>query len=71
MSVFDQAQQPEGQSQAAEQQAVTTEQQESFLAKLVAVKGDNWKDPEVLAKNRSTLNSYSTNYRIRPRLLPT
>jgi hypothetical protein len=52
MSVFDQAQQPEGQSQAAEQQAVTTEQQESFLAKLVAVKGDNWKDPEVLAKGK-------------------
>jgi hypothetical protein len=58
MSVFDQAQQPEGQSQAAEQQAVTTEQQESFLAKLVAVKGDNWKDPEVLAKGKLEADGY-------------
>jgi hypothetical protein len=58
MSVFDQAQQPEGTSQAAEQQAKTTEQQESYLAKLVAVKGDNWKDPEVLAKGKLEADGY-------------
>jgi hypothetical protein len=37
---------------------VTTEQQESFLAKLVAVKGDNWKDPEVLAKGKLEADGY-------------
>lgn len=58
MSVFDQAQQPEGVSQEAEQQATTPEQQESFLAKLVAVKGDNWKDPEVLAKGKLEADGY-------------
>jgi hypothetical protein len=58
MSVFDQAQQPEGTSQSAEQQAKTTEQQESYLAKLVAVKGDNWKDPEVLAKGKLEADGY-------------
>ena len=58
MSVFDQAQQPEGQSQTTEQQAMTPEQQESYLAKLVAVKGDNWKDPEVLAKGKLEADGY-------------
>jgi hypothetical protein len=58
MSVFDQAQQPEGTSQSAEQQAKATEQQESYLAKLVAVKGDNWKDPEVLAKGKLEADGY-------------
>jgi hypothetical protein len=58
MSVFDQAQQPVGTSQEAGQEAKTTEQQESYLAKLVAVKGDNWKDPEVLAKGKLEADGY-------------
>lgn len=55
MSVFDQAQ-TTGESQEPTQS--TTEQQESYLAKLVATKGDNWKDPEVLAKGKLEADTY-------------
>lgn len=61
MSVFDQAQQPEGQSQEPQAQAMTPEQQESYLAKLVAAKGENWKDPEVLAKGKLEADGYIKN----------
>lgn len=61
MSIFDQAQQPQGQSQEPQAQATTTEQQESYLAKLVAAKGENWKDPEVLAKGKLEADGYIKN----------
>jgi hypothetical protein len=60
-SVFDQAQQPPVQSQESQAQQTTTEQQESYLAKLVATKGDNWKDPEVLAKGKLEADGYIKN----------
>lgn len=58
MSVFDAAQQPQGQSQEPQVVATTPEQQESYLAKLVAVKGENWKDPETLAKGKLEADGY-------------
>lgn len=59
-NVFDQAQQPQGQSQPSEAQP-TPEQQESYLAKLIAAKGENWKDPEVLAKGKLEADGYIKN----------
>lgn len=56
-NVFDQAQQPQGQSQEGQAQG-TPEQQESYLAKLVAAKGENWKNPEVLAKGKLEADGY-------------
>ena len=49
MSVFDQK--PEGQSEAVAPaaEAVTTE---SFVAKLVAERGEQWSDPEAIAKGK-------------------
>jgi hypothetical protein len=62
MTVFDQAQQPQGQSQQEQTtEATTTEQQESYLAKLVQAKGENWKDPEVLAKGKLEADGYIKN----------
>lgn len=60
-NVFDQAQQPSGQSQESQAQQMTPEQQESYLAKLVAAKGENWKDPEVLAKGKLEADGYIKN----------
>lgn len=60
MSVFDAAQEPQGQSQQATE-ATTPEQQESYLAKLVQAKGENWKDPEVLAKGKLEADGYIKN----------
>lgn len=60
-NVFDQAQQPSGQSQESQAPQTTTEQQESYLAKLVATKGENWKDPEVLAKGKLEADGYIKN----------
>lgn len=60
-NVFDQAQQPTGQSQESQAQQMTSEQQESYLAKLVATKGENWKDPEVLAKGKLEADGYIKN----------
>lgn len=55
MSVFDAAQ-----TTGASQEPIQTaaEQQESYLAKLVAARGENWKDPEVLAKGKLEADSY-------------
>lgn len=61
MSLFNEAEQPqpEGLIQQGEgQQAL--EQQESYLAKLVAQRGENWKDPEVLAKGKLEADTYIT-----------
>lgn len=60
-NVFDQAQQPTGQSQEGQAQQMTPEQQESYLARLVATKGENWKDPEVLAKGKLEADGYIKN----------
>lgn len=60
MSVFDAAQEPQGQSQQATE-AMTPEQQESYLAKLIQAKGENWKDPEVLAKGKLEADGYIKN----------
>ncbi len=61
MTVFDAAQQPEGQSQEQPTDAQTQEQQESYLARLVQAKGENWKDPEVLAKGKLEADGYIKN----------
>jgi len=60
-NVFDQAQQPTGLSQEGQAPQMTAEQQESYLAKLVATKGENWKDPEVLAKGKLEADGYIKN----------
>lgn len=62
MSIFEQA--PEAQPQATEApqaEATETTNQESFVAKLVAERGDNWSDPEVLAKGKLEADSHIKN----------
>ena len=44
-----------------ENQGQETPQQESFLDKLVQAKGENWKDPEVLAKGKLEADGYIKN----------
>ena len=48
-------------TQVAEQTQTETQPQESFLQKLVEAKGDNWKDPEVLAKGKLEADGYIKN----------
>ena len=55
MSIFDEAKSTDSQPQ--DQQTTETTQQEtqpqaSYLQKLVETRGENWKDPEVLAKGK-------------------
>jgi len=57
MSVFSESGQP-NQTQETEQTTQTTEPSESYVAKLVEAKGDNWKDPEVLAKGKLEADRY-------------
>lgn len=57
MSVFSESGQP-NQTQETEMTTQTTEQTESYVAKLVEAKGDNWKDPEVLAKGKLEADRY-------------
>jgi hypothetical protein len=57
MSVFSESGQPD-QTQETEQTTQTTEPTESFVAKLVEAKGENWKDPEVLAKGKLEADRY-------------
>lgn len=45
-------------SQASEQVAETTQTQESFVDKLAQAKGDNWRNPEVLAKGKLEADGY-------------
>lgn len=45
-------------TQVAEQTQTETQPQESFLQKLVEAKGDNWSDPEVLAKGKLEADGY-------------
>jgi len=44
-----------------ENQSQETPIQESFLDKLVQAKGENWKDPEVLAKGKLEADGYIKN----------
>lgn len=44
--------------QTAEQTQQVTAPQESYLQKLVEAKGENWKDPEVLAKGKLEADGY-------------
>ena len=44
--------------QTAEVQGQETTPQESYLQKLVEAKGENWKDPEVLAKGKLEADGY-------------
>ena len=44
-----------------ENQGQETPQQESFLDKLVQAKGENWKNPEVLAKGKLEADGYIKN----------
>jgi len=48
-------------NQNNEAQGQETPQQESFLDKLVQAKGENWKDPEVLAKGKLEADGYIKN----------
>ena len=48
-------------TQVAEQTQTEAQPQESFLQKLVEAKGDNWKDPEVLAKGKLEADGYIKN----------
>lgn len=57
MSVFTEGSQTEDTTQT-EPTNNETQPQESFLAKLVEAKGDNWKDPEVLAKGKLESDKY-------------
>jgi hypothetical protein len=65
MSVFDETQSDNTQPQAGQTTAETTQQgtqpQESYLQKLVETRGDNWKDPEVLAKGKLEADAYIKN----------
>lgn len=57
MSVFSEEAQPNA-PQETEQTTETTEPTESYVAKLVEAKGENWKDPEVLAKGKLEADRY-------------
>ena len=56
MSIFDEAKSADAQPQEAQTTPEQTQQEEqpkeSYLQKLVETRGDNWKDPEVLAKGK-------------------
>jgi len=58
MSVFSEESPTVDQTQAGQQTTETTTPQESFVAKLVEAKGENWKDPEVLAKGKLEADNY-------------
>mgnify|MGYP003112422356 CR=1 FL=1 len=59
MSVFKTEEtQTEGVSQNTEQTTNESQPQDSYVQKLVEVKGENWKDPEVLAKGKLEADNY-------------
>jgi hypothetical protein len=65
MSIFDEAKSEEAQPQAGLTNTETTQQetqsQDSYLQKLVETRGENWKDPEVLAKGKMEADAYIKN----------
>jgi hypothetical protein len=58
MSVFTEGTATEQTTQPEQQTTETTTPQESYVAKLVEAKGENWKDPEVLAKGKLEADTY-------------
>lgn len=58
MSVFTEGAATEQSTQTEPQTTETTPPQESFVAKLVEAKGENWNNPEVLAKGKLEADSY-------------
>ncbi len=58
MSVFTEGTATEQTTQPEQQTTETTPPQDSFVAKLVEAKGENWKDPEVLAKGKLEADNY-------------
>lgn len=64
MSIFDDAQSANSQPQEAQTSETTqqeTQPQESYLQKLVETRGENWTDPEVLAKGKLEADAYIKN----------
>jgi hypothetical protein len=65
MSIFDEAKSEETQPQEAQTTPEQTQQEEqpsdSYLQKLVETRGDNWKDPEVLAKGKLEADEHIKN----------
>lgn len=65
MSIFDEAKSGNSQPQEAQTNTETMQQdtqpQDSFLQKLVETRGENWKDPEVLAKGKLEADAYIKN----------
>ena len=59
MSVFDQK--PEGQATEQPVQAEATPTTESFVAKLVAERGEQWSDPEAIAKGKIEADAHISN----------
>lgn len=58
MSVFSEGTVTEQTTQPEQAVTETTAPQESYVAKLVEAKGENWKDPEVLAKGKLEADNY-------------
>lgn len=58
MSVFTEGAVTEQSTQTEQETTETTQPQESYVAKLVEAKGENWKDPEVLAKGKLESDRY-------------
>ena len=64
MSIFDEAQSADSQPQETQTTETTqqeTQPQASYLQKLVETRGENWKDPEVLAKGKMEADAYIKN----------
>ena len=65
MSVFDEDKSVATQPQETQTQSDTMQQettpQESYLQKIVETRGENWKDPEVLAKGKLEADAYIKN----------
>lgn len=65
MSIFDEAKSADAQPQEAQTTPEQTQQEEqpkeSYLQKLVETRGDNWKDPEVLAKGKLEADEHIKN----------
>jgi hypothetical protein len=58
MDVFSEGSQTTDTTQPEVQATESTPPQDSFVQKLVEAKGDNWKDPEVLAKGKLEADGY-------------
>tara|TARA_R100001460_G_scaffold4206_2_gene12126 strand:+ start:4576 stop:5349 length:774 start_codon:yes stop_codon:yes gene_type:complete len=58
MDVFTESSQTTDTTQPEQQTTESTPPQDSFVAKLVEAKGDNWKNPEVLAKGKLEADTY-------------